>query len=316
MRILVIPGLLLLLSSCASILNGPTQTITIITSTPSKVIVNADTLVTTTGRLRLSVERKPEDLVLTVANDSLVKMITLKSKSSWAYWLNAYPAPLLGLGLWLERDKPERYTYPGKLHINLGDTEGRSFMAYSERKSSKVRLHFSVPYVNSFLLKPDGEVDQKISSGFLGMSGGFDYAYSATRYFNLTVTGATDFLMPIPVPLEYEGEYKIAATLYASVSHNHELKRFSAGYGLSFSRNLWRVNYNAFSADTPPPTREPARLINDAIGLVVPVYYRVSRHFYVGTVYRPTLLRLDAAKTFDYEHLISLDLAWKIGLGF
>lgn len=303
-----------LLNSCAALLNEPTQYIELYTAPESKVIIKDDTLKTRNGKMVLTVERGKQPLQFIVQNDSASKTVSIPSKSSFAYWLNAYPAPMLGLGLWFERDKPERYTYPKRVRVNLSDTTEPYLSLKPQSSANSIHLHLSMPYVNSFLLRPDGETDSKINTGFLGLSGGLDFYYTPKKFIHLSVSGAIDAFTPIPAAVDVDGEYEVMASLFFSASHNHRFNKFLLGSGLSLSRNLWRFTYNAFSEETPPPSRDPVRRINDAMGFVFPAYYRVSDHFYVGAIYRPTLLRLSARNRFDYEHLISLDLAWKIGL--
>ncbi|MCL2651139.1 MAG: hypothetical protein FWD60_08985, partial [Candidatus Azobacteroides sp.] len=47
-----------------------------------------------------------------------------------------------------------------------------------------------------------------------------------------------------------------------------------------------------------------------AFGLIFPIYFHVEKSFYISIVYRPTF-----SNKFAYEHLISIDFAWKIELG-
>lgn len=98
---------------------------------------------------------------------------------------------------------------------------------------------------------------------------------------------------------------------YASISNNHKLGTFSLGYGLSYSKNTWDFRYYD-KFDAPPPTREPIKKSSNAIGLIFPTYLQLGEHFNVGVIYRPTFYRPKLNDKFKYEHLISIDFAWKI----
>lgn len=53
---------------------------------------------------------------------------------------------------------------------------------------------------------------------------------------------------------------------------------------------------------------------NLALGFVFPTYFQFGEYFSVGVIYRPTFYRPDLTDKFAYEHLISVDFAWKIRL--
>jgi len=86
----------LVLSSCATVLNSPTKTIYITTTTPAKVIVNNDTLTTFQDKIPVEVQRQAADLSINVFNDTVNKTVILKHRNSFAYWLNVYPIPYAG----------------------------------------------------------------------------------------------------------------------------------------------------------------------------------------------------------------------------
>ncbi|MEL6820431.1 MAG: hypothetical protein AAFP70_01620 [Calditrichota bacterium] len=315
MRTLLLIAFGALLSSCAALINDPTQHIELHTVPDSKVIVENDTLITSTGRIVFEVERGKQPLQLTVQNDSASKTVRIPSRSSGAYWLNAYPAPILGLGLLLERDSPKRYAYPPKVQVDfLTDNFKEYKKPFSQSLANSIYLHLSIPYVNSFLLQPDDEVDTKINTGFWGISGGLDFYYTPKRFIQLSLNTASDLFLPVPASPGLDSEYEIMGSVFLNASHNHQLNKFILGYGVSLSRNFWSFNNSAYSEDSPTPSRESVRRDNNALGLVFPAYFRVSDRFYIGTIYRPTFLRLSSQNRIDYEHLISLDLAWKIGL--
>lgn len=303
----------LFLSSCASVFNQPSQTIYITTSTPANVIINKDTIETFKYQTPVRVKRQPADLKIKVFNDSVNKEFTIKHENSWLYWLNAYPTPLLWTGFLIDRNNPKRYAYPSRIYFDMSDRTD-SYMPYYHRTACKkgdMDLQISIPYINSFLLRPDYETGYKSNTGFWGLTLGIDYYQSPTQYINLSVSGVTDFFLPFPAAVDFSGYYELMTSGYLSVSNNYKINDFIIGYGLSYSRNTWDLKYSEW-CQTEPPSREPVKKTNNAIGFVFPMYYLLDDDFYIGAVYRPSLFRLSNVNSFKYEHLISIDFGWKI----
>jgi hypothetical protein len=119
--------------------------------------------------------------------------------------------------------------------------------------------------------------------------------------------------VPVPAAVDISGEYELMSSSYLNISNNHKVRRFSFGYGFSYSKNTWDLRYyNRFNP--PPPTRNPEKKSNNALGLVFSSYYLTGKRFTLGIVYRPTFYRLNAEPVFKYEHLLSLNFGWKIRL--
>lgn len=86
--------------------------------------------------------------------------------------------------------------------------------------------------------------------------------------------------------------------------------RFTFGYGLNFSKNTWEIVYHD-RFDPLPPTREPATRSCSSIGFTLDGYHQIGNHFYLGLIYKPTLLNVNPDFELIYEHLISIDFEWK-----
>ena len=170
----------------------------------------------------------------------------------------------------------------------------------------------STPITATFQLTPENE-STIAETGFWGFTIGLDYYHKTNQYLNLGISGVTDLFVPVPAAVDLSGEYESMSSRYVSLSNNHKLGRFRVGYGLSYSKNSWDLRYyDRF--DPAPQTREPVRKSNNAFGLVIPTYYQTGEHFNIGVIYRPTFYRPNVTDKFQYEHLISIDFAWKIRL--
>ncbi len=302
---------ILFFSSCATVLNYPIKTIYITTTTPAKVVVNKDTLNTFQSKIPIWVYRKSTDLKIRVFNDSVNKVVSVKHKNSFAYWLNAYPTPLFWTGFLIDKNNPKRYTYPTHIYFDMSDTTNTYTTHDPRSKKGKIDLHVSLPDINNFLLRPDNENNYKYNTGFWGITLGLDYYYSAKQFINLSVSGVSDFFLPVPAAIDMSGYYELMSSSYLSISNNYRIKNFLIGYGLSYSKNTWDLRYYEWG-QTEPPTREPVMKSNNAFGFVFPIYYMFGEHFFAGVVYRPSIFRLSTTNPFYYEHLLSIDFGWKI----
>ena len=206
--------IILALSSCATVLNHTTKTVYITTSTPANVVINKDTIKTFEDKVPIWVKRQPKDLKITVFNDSIKKEVSIKPGNSFAFWLNAYPTPLLFTGFLIDRKNPKRYTYPSRMYFDMKDTTN-TYLSYDPRRNKgEIDLSISLPHINNFLLKPDYESNYKFNTGFWGMSVGLDYYHSAKQFINLSATGVMDFFLPVPAAVDMSGYYEIMNSAY------------------------------------------------------------------------------------------------------
>ncbi len=291
-------------------MNRPYKNMTIYTTEPSEIILYQDTIKTTDNKANLIIERKKETLNIVVTTDSLKKTVEIEPKSSFMYWSNIFFN--YGIGMLFDKNNPKRYSYPQKIYINSSDTISRHYKYGQSNNKGEVNLHLSLPHINSFRMTPEGEIP-KINTGFWGFTIGLDYYHSKNQFINIGISGVSDFFVPFPAAIDISGEYELMSSSYISFSNNHRYKRFIIGYGLSYARNTWDLRYyDRF--DPPPPTRNPIKKNHDAFGLILPTYLQLGEYFYLGLIYRPTFYCPALSNQFTYEHLISIDIAWKIRL--
>ena len=275
------------------------------------MVLNDQILESENNRTKFIALRDLRPIKVTVFSDSIKKDIILDSKNSFAYWMNIYPS--LGLGMLVDRDKPERYSYPSRVYIDMTNDDSKFTTYYPFYKKGSIVLHVSLPHINGFLLKPTGEDSTMISLGFWGIKFGVNYYHSKNQFLDLSVSAVSDFFVPFPAPIDIWGEYNLMTSMYSSFSNNHRIGRFSLGYGLSFSKNTWDHRYyDRF--DAPPPVREPFKKSEYVLGFVFPIYRQFGEYFHMGLIYRPIFLKVYPETLLEYEHLISFDFAWKFNL--
>lgn len=299
-----------LITSCATIMSPTHKNITIYTTEPSKIIYKKDTLKTSDNKANLFVERKNEKLKIISSTEGLTKTIEIEPKNSFMYWSNIFCN--YGIGMLVDRKNPKRYSYPQRIYINSADTSSKYYRFGQSNNKGELHIHLSLPHINSFRLMPENE-GAKINTGFWGLTIGLDYYHSKNQFINIGVSGVSSFFVPFPAAVDISGEYELMSSSYISLSNNHRLRRFTIGYGLSYAKNTWDFRYyDRFNP--PPPTRDPIKKSHNAFGLILPTYFQLGEHFNIGVVYRPTFYRLTTKDKFLYEHLISIDFAWKIRL--
>ena len=298
-----------LFSSCATLINQPIAYMTVKTSKPALIICGTDSVETKKNKAVLTLERSKNPIVLTTISDSLISQITIKSRNSIAYKYNIFN---LGIGALIEKDSPKRYEYPWTVKINPYDTTSRVYDYYATPHKGQLNFTYTLPWVNSFYLQPSQETS-KANTGFWGISAGLEYYYEDNKFLSLTGSAVMDFFIPFPAAVDFSGEVENMYSVYSNLMDNFRFRRFTLGYGLNYSRNTWKLVYHD-RFDPPPPTREPATKSSNSIGFTIDGYYQIGKRFHIGLIYRPTLLNIKPEVDLKYEHLISIDFAWKIRL--
>ena len=305
--ILIVP---ILMSSCATIVNQPYKYVTVHTTEPSTIIYRRDTINTIDNKVHLKVERKKETLSIVAATDSLTKTIRIESRNSFMYWANILNC---GTGMLVDMKNPKRYSYPDKIYINSADKIDRYYLYGKANNKGELYLHLSPPpSICLFQMTPENE-GIKVHVGLEKFAVGLDYYHSKNQFIHLGVSKVVsggDFSLKI-----YKSE--LINSDYICLSNNYKIGRFSIGYGLSYAKNTWEYEkweWGHLFFIPVPVTVESAKKNHNAFGLIFPGYFQLGEYFYVGVVYRPTFYRPNVMDKFSYEHLISVDFAWKIRL--
>ncbi len=309
-----------LLTSCATVITRKSYKMNISTNAKNSTVEILDSIYKLPTTVK--VKRSKNNLDIKLITDTTTFSYTIKSSINPAFlygnllWMQVSPAAYL-----IDFTNQKRFYYGKSVFLDVSDTVriirppiSKSFHNFFSKtyptNKGELYLHVSLPHINSFNLKPENE-GSKINTGFWGISLGLDYCYTKNRFFNLSVSGVSDFFVPVPAAVDISGEYELMSSRYISFSNNHRINRFTVGYGLSYARNTWDFRYyDRF--DPPPPTRESIKRSHNSFGLVFPTYFQISKNFHLGVIYRPTFFAPELTDKFKYEHLISIDFTWKI----
>lgn len=273
----------------------------------------------------LKVKRSKNDLKIKLLSDNLTRDYLLKSSPNPAFaYGNLLFLKFLPIAYLIDFTSQKRFYYGNSVYLDINDSVGiirppvskfyhDYFLKSYPTNKGQINLLFSLPWINNFYLKPRNE-STKLNTGFYGISGGIEYFYKNDRYIGLTTNAVMDNLAPFPAPIDYSGAYETMSSVYLSLTDNFKFKRFIFGYGLNYSINNWELKYGGYHFDPSQQTRIPVRKSSQSIGFTVNEYYQLGRHFFIGLIYRPSLIEIYPMTELKYEHLISLDLAWKFRL--
>lgn len=324
-------------ASCASILNGNWTSVSVYTEQPAKAIVRGDTLRTKScsnaNVVSFSVPRSEESLLLVLQTDSLKKTISIPPKNSPTFYLNAAYLSLLSFIVDMTNNK--RYTYENRLRfdkkLNLYDDRFKTY-----KGDFNFNLSFPILYLSLNTISPE-DYHRVTKGSAIGLSAGFDYYYKKDRFVNLTGSFSIsdlygndyswyDISSDIRPDKPYvDEEFQI---WNMNISHNHRIKRFSYGYGLSYNyisygKDTYSVSSNQIISEVDNYDRQDSPYMYNCkeykystLGLVFNGYFYASRNFTVGIIYKPNLLRLKSQSDnpFKYEHQITLDFAFRFNI--
>jgi len=318
--------LMILLSSCSTIFTKEIYKMEVRSDTYKQVKVYDSTFNLPAA---IEVKRSKEALPMVFISDTISKNYLLKASLSPKFLYGNLAVIPFGVGYLVDLTTQKRFYYGKSISVNASDTltENNTLARHYEISNKNVSNYFtrdfdtrkgqlnviaSIPWVNSFHFKPIGKSAQN-NTGFLGIGTGVEYFYREKNFVGFYASAAIDFMVPFPAPVTYDGEQEFFYSLAAGLTNNHKLNRFTVGYGLNYSRNTWRLSNNEYDPSMEG-SRMPEYKSNNSLGLMANGYYQLGKNFFMGLNYKPSLLALDNTPKLNYEHVISLDLVWKIKL--
>jgi len=212
---------LLLLSSCASVLNQKTTKLSIIRNKESKLVINKDTIDLTSKNDKVRVLRSKEPLHVTVFNDSISKSIIIEPKNSLAYYTNILCN--VGVGMLIEQKKDKRYTYPYTIYVDLNKQDSAYFTQIPLDKKYRKK---NIVKITPFKL-----------IGFYNSSIEISYERATNKSFSTQIMAS--YLLPTNLALEESG----------NIFHNYQGYRFALEEKYYFKKNAPQGNYISLELD-------------------------------------------------------------------
>ncbi|WP_417352995.1 hypothetical protein [Flavobacterium alkalisoli] len=303
---------LISLTSCATITNKRTYPLKVNTNAQNATVKIYDSIYTTPAEVKVKRSIKP--LEITLNYDTISRVYKAKSRlTSKAYAFNLIVTPLYPESLLVDVVSQKGFYYGNELFLDINDTLDKAIKLPQRKKrditwnKNSINIDISIPYVNGFLFQPEGEGIQR-GLGFFGISTGVEYFYKNNKFVKLNVGGITNFDLPFPVPITNDGDVETFTSVYTTLTDNYQLKRFSLGYGLSYTNNRWHYNYGDDNYTNEKNKNEKSK----NIGLSLNAYYDFGKTFHVGFIYNPTLVSVYPQTELLYQHTISFEILWKI----
>ena len=118
----------------------------------------------------------------------------------------------------------------------------------------------------------------------------------------------------VTVPVGYEREHEQRESNVSMFTNNHKYKHFSFGYGLSYINYDWTLHKEGYfdAQNNINYLNEEVVKKHSAFGFSFPAYYKIGRKLFVGLIYNPTFYTPSLPNKFTYEHVITIDLKFKI----
>ena len=308
---------ILLLSSCATILNRSVQKI-YISGDKNVKIISVDKATHVDSSLRnmnapkaYYVPRSVQPLKVTVQIDSTLKILSLRPRYSLAYWANL--CFNYGIGILVDMDNVKHCGY--KVHNYFTLENASKFMAKEQpvtkakstiikkieyKAPEKGQLNFSISFISLTNLLVDTIGGHKDSSGMIGLDVGLNYYYSRKNYLSANIGLGTDML---PLPIEYFRPHQVSRVFYANIRNNTTIGSFDIGYGVNISKYVWSL--------IMPSGKNTKTISNIGLGGSFSGEYRIDNSFRLGFLYQPNLLNTSFKPTINYQHYLSLSLILK-----
>ena len=296
--------LLFLLSSCATIFNGPYTIIKVDTNLDSTIVRVNDNPTEFVAPAIVPVKRSKYDLVLKLQNDSINKTVLVPRKLSPAFTIGN----LFGAGLYgyiIDLTNPKRFGYPSDVFIDMVSGEVYENYSYTKPKGGAYFLTFNIPLVNQFYVF-DGE-SYYPHIGAWGFGCGLEYYQSSEEYFSIQVSSALGIREELPPDENLYRQARNTNSIQISLRQNFRKEKWHYGIGPSYIGIVQR-NYKQFIGTS-------STQINQGIGLSVAGSRQLTKRVYVGVEYNPLLITRNRFKTLDYQHSISLKLGLKFRVG-
>jgi hypothetical protein len=165
--------------------------------------------------------------------------------------------------------------------------------------------------VNYLLVNPDQDFrDSEV--GFNGYGIGVEYHYKERKFIGLSSSYVMTFEYPVPIPADAEYN-KILSSFSIDLTDNFHVNRFTFGYGLCYSAISWKEWIRDFD-QVGLPTTSSKTFTNRNLGFTLRSDYKLGKTIHIGLIYQPSIVNLNIEPKFIYEHVISVEVNWRIKL--
>jgi hypothetical protein len=303
-------AIMVLFSSCATLLNGR-YTVVQVHTKPENVITIINKKDTVFGSDKpIVVKRSDEFIEMDFKKDSLKKTIFLKSKLSTAYWLGNFWSPYFS-GYLIDLTTPKRFTYPKEIFVNLNDSlRYFKYKTFVVNPNQRFNLGVSVPLANFYRFKTGNTYND--AGGMFGIAVNADLYLNKTLYLStqtswLGHSSWHPFYFHITLHDSVTTESR--KIFFTNLMLNKVYDKWHIGMGISYQQFYWKK----FIYDSLNINHIMQRSDSRGFGLSFALEYNFARNFFVGALYQPMLYNLDGG-LFDYQHYWNIQFTYKYPL--
>ncbi|MCJ7447217.1 MAG: hypothetical protein MUO72_05975 [Bacteroidales bacterium] len=314
---------MLLLNSCASILNSEIQKV-IINHDPS-LNVRIDTSFYYYHNKEIYNVYIPKNYLKSnfyfLRCDSPIPLIINNSdtlhikphRSYFSYWFaNIYSTG--GLGMIIDYPNDKSFQYPIYNYIEKNDDKIQN-VRFKPIPENSFKFTLNIPAVNMFYLQTDS--GKRSTASAMGISGGVEYFLKNNYYlsFNLGVTLNlfTPFRDSVYLQTHYyyypHGFYEYSSTNYINFRINKITPKLEYGIGLTLSNLKWSSNNIIESTDSTLKFNQSYHKSFN-LGFSSAVKFRLTPYINIGFLYQPLFYDFSNNKYF-YQHFITSQIIWR-----
>lgn len=274
------------LYSCATMIENGKNTSIEIHTIPDSAIIRLDNLTSVKSPVILLVPRSHKSFNVSLKNDSIEKVVRIKSSYS----------PLLKFSSNFSSDSDKIFIYDRSILIDMAN-ETTGYREWNA-KPGKFYAKISFPWFN-YMQFNNGRGFKSYDS-FLGLTGGLDYYHSKHSFLSLTegITGFSDMAFPV-MDRGYYDSSEIISSFSAKLTNNHDFVKFSnenihftAGYGLSCTRFVYKQTY----ADTINNISTEYKKAVSVFGLCLDAHIVLCNILVVGYNILPSIYSINHGK--------------------
>ena len=315
-RLVILGFSILFYSSCATLMHQRTVGINIYSDVDSALVCIKDTTECYEMPATIDLVRSKSDIELIVKKDTLIKTVILDSRLSTAFWLGNILNGVGIVGYAIDLTNSKRFTYPKNNYVFLsGNNKSDKSIIRKTQKwippiKNQLNFKISIPEGNHFYINKGYGYGK--SFGFLGISAGVEYYFSDLYSINVDFGGITDFMLPVPAPVDYEGSYDRSFASYFDLQVGKDIKAFHIDLGIQGNRTSY---YERETVEFFPEYIDILKYSKKQYnaGLALSGYYKINNGFNLGLNYYPScLLWHNGDFDFHYSHLIMFELIFKI----
>jgi hypothetical protein len=318
-----------LLASCATIFNGKTYLMKVCAIQPNSSLTVYDSTYRLPEKIKL--KRSIDDLPVTLKTDSIQKEFVLKaSPTRTTVFANLPYMYLMPIAYAVDHYTKKRYYYGQDIVLDANDSQTTLNKGFFPAFGHRVHDYFQRPYpgkkgqVNVIIGSPfqnnlymDNAHGAKDYNFFGGVKSGLEYFYKDNKYWSLTAgytRGVVFKRLGASDDSDYGEAYVDPHSLSFELKNNYAYKRLTFGYGINYSINSLKYGRILQNERERGYTQDfESNYHNYTAGLAMSTHLRFHNQMFFGVNYRPSLLLMQHTDIqFRYEHLISLELLYKL----